>query len=442
MMDETIFNGRRTFRGLLILLIISIILPASASEASEYAFGSKVLPQDRDLGSVLKNMPDGTMVSFWDIGTNVGIYDGDDVVYLDTPPVGIVNANDLRLVPFKGFMAGSKVVPDDKDMNSPLLPLSAEMRFLNTNSDQSYDLNDPVYLHQSYSTSLEISVPLDDSMLLDDSMPLGTDPGAYLDQPAAQTPPVEEPAAVSDISNDAANVASIENATSNAGCGQTGGGDPGPGNGFWERLPYSGSCTDLPLGSMCLVFSDGFRWLVSDYCLDCRPVVVGFYNSLPIEVISCDYADYYHILQTYYVSSVSKQQKLYVQSAPYTNSADRLLEAVDQIGQSLDPTRTNDIRLTPVGEMAAGTRISNLDPDLNKVVAQPVLASFPTASDDYAGLRVHDVNGNGLYDYPDIVYLDISFPGYSPFGMVSVNDVRLSGPARFAEGTAQESSTG
>jgi hypothetical protein len=62
------------------------------------------------------------------------------------------------------------------------------------------------------------------------------------------------------------------------------------------------------------------------------------------------------------------------------------------------------------------------------LVALPVLVSFPGKRDDYACLRVFDANGNGLYDSEDSVYLDISFPGDSTFGTVSVNDIRLSGP--------------
>jgi hypothetical protein len=82
-----------------------------------------------------------------------------------------------------------------------------------------------------------------------------------------------------------------------------------------------------------------------------------------------------------------------------------------------------------VNGLEAGTRVKNFDLDLNKPVAYPILASFPRRIDDYAGLRVYDANGNGLYDSDDDVYLDISFPGYSSFGTVSINDVRLSGPS-------------
>jgi len=71
----------------------------------------------------------------------------------------------------------------------------------------------------------------------------------------------------------------------------------------------------------------------------------------------------------------------------------------------------------------------DFDLDQNKLVALPVLASFPRELDDYGAIRFYDANGNGLYDFPDDIYLDISFRGSSPFGTVSVNDVRLSGPA-------------
>lgn len=75
------------------------------------------------------------------------------------------------------------------------------------------------------------------------------------------------------------------------------------------------------------------------------------------------------------------------------------------------------------------TCLINFDPDLNRPVALPVMVGFPRKPDDYACIRVYDANGNGLYDSSDDVYMDISFPGYSSFGTVSVNDVRLSSPS-------------
>ncbi|MDD4652928.1 MAG: hypothetical protein PHQ34_11950, partial [Methanothrix sp.] len=83
-----------------IALVFSLILLFYQTEASDYPFGSKVMSNDSDLGRLLKNMPDSTIISIWDIGTDIGSYDVGDVVYLDTPPIGIANANDIRLTSF------------------------------------------------------------------------------------------------------------------------------------------------------------------------------------------------------------------------------------------------------------------------------------------------------------------------------------------------------
>lgn len=134
---------------IVIMLASVIVLMLGLTVASDYAFGTKVYPSDNDLGRLLKNIPDGTAIGFWDIGPNVGVYDGDDIVYLDTPPIGIVSTNDVRLTPFQGYSAGTKVTPNNNDINAPLKSMSAEIRFLNLNGSQSYDLHDPVYIHLS-----------------------------------------------------------------------------------------------------------------------------------------------------------------------------------------------------------------------------------------------------------------------------------------------------
>ena len=107
------------------------------------------MPNDPDLGRLLKNMPNGTIISVWDIGTDIGSYDAGDVVYLDTPPTGIANINDIRLTSFGVYRSGTKVMPNHGDINAPLNPMLAEMRFLNLNGSQSYDIYDPVYIVQS-----------------------------------------------------------------------------------------------------------------------------------------------------------------------------------------------------------------------------------------------------------------------------------------------------
>jgi len=227
--------------------------------------------------------------------------------------------------------------------------------------------------------------------------------------------------------------------------------------GFYERLSNTGYCNSLPQGSTCLTYSDNFIWTVSDYPIDSNPYIVGYDNiGRPIEAISCNSADYYHVLGTLFVKSIPRQKTLFIQSAssqditntgdypenagytyttqPYNNQdgTNGFINALNRISANLDPIRTNDIRLTYIGGYAPGSKVNDFDPDLNKLITPLILASFPGNSYDYACIRVYDANGNGLYDSADDVYLDISLPGSSSFGTVSVNDVRLSGPSYLA----------
>jgi len=70
-----------------------------------------------------------------------------------------------------------------------------------------------------------------------------------------------------------------------------------------------------------------------------------------------------------------------------------------------------------------GTKVTN---GMNKdMVALPPLASFLGENDD-ASIGFFDANGNGIYDYEDDVYLNV--PAGISKGIVTVNNVRLSGP--------------
>ena len=67
---------------------------------------------------------------------------------------------------------------------------------------------------------------------------------------------------------------------------------------FYERQSNFGDCDWLPPGSTCLAFSDKYKWIVQDYRINFPPTVVTKSNCLPVELIRCYYADYYHILGT------------------------------------------------------------------------------------------------------------------------------------------------
>jgi len=86
---------------------------------------------------------------------------------------------------------------------------------------------------------------------------------------------------------------------------------------------------------------------------------------------------------------------------------------------------TNDVRLTNVSNKAPGTKVINFDPDHSKpsVALQPLPAFSPSL------IAYFDDNGNGVYDYPDDIYLIYPTGGFPLDPHVRVNSIRLSGPA-------------
>jgi hypothetical protein len=72
---------------------------------------------------------------------------------------------------------------------------------------------------------------------------------------------------------------------------------------YHERPSYTGDTDWLPKSSICLIYSDNYRWIVHDYRIDRRPLRVGTSSCKPIELIRGYYADYYHILGTSLVMS-------------------------------------------------------------------------------------------------------------------------------------------
>jgi hypothetical protein len=155
---------------------------------------------------------------------------------------------------------------------------------------------------------------------------------------------------------------------------------------------------------------------ISDKILDKRPRKVGEMRGLAIEVVRGLKADYYHILGTWLIKI-----------QPHERVED---------GSSRDDSRwedpsaqfiqTNDVRLSSMGELMAGTKVTNFDEDQNKLVSWPPLASFLGPATDTTKMGFFDVNGNGVYDYEDDVYLNV--PAGVSKGLVTVNNVRLSGP--------------
>jgi len=84
---------------------------------------------------------------------------------------------------------------------------------------------------------------------------------------------------------------------------------------FYERQSNFGDCDWLPPGAICLIFSDQYKWIVKDYRISSGPIPVGSSNCLPVELIRCYYADYYHILGTSLVA-IDKRDPMIVITTP------------------------------------------------------------------------------------------------------------------------------
>ena len=70
-----------------------------------------------------------------------------------------------------------------------------------------------------------------------------------------------------------------------------------------------------------------------------------------------------------------------------------------------------DLRLTPFGEIPAGTQVSKVDNDCGKLLSSFVCLAVPA---------YFDVNGDGAYSLEDPGYLDAY-----PSGRINANDVRI-----------------
>jgi hypothetical protein len=151
--------------------------PQYGQAAAEGSFGTKVKSGDTDVGLPLSTFaaipgpnPAATAqntvyISYWDVGATPGIYDDQDVVYLQfgsalVPPTArIVRTNNIRLTGWGTYPAGSYVKQGDSDMGQQLLPwfpapnptafasgITTGFSFMNVVGSTGYDLDDPVYL--------------------------------------------------------------------------------------------------------------------------------------------------------------------------------------------------------------------------------------------------------------------------------------------------------
>lgn len=93
---------------------------------------------------------------------------------------------------------------------------------------------------------------------------------------------------------------------------------------------------------------------------------------------------------------------------------------LDSFGLASPLSVLNDVRLTSVDGLLAGTHVRNSDPDISKAYGAALIPALPFFWTFL--IRWDDVNSNG-YDYADDVYMTQTLTT-----TVKVNNLRLSGP--------------
>jgi hypothetical protein len=356
------------------LICLSFLIVSCNAQAEESLFGTKVLPGDYDIGRLIKSIPDSS-ISYWDIGPNPGIYDEGDIVYLDLKPKGTTNANDIRLTAFSSLHPGSKVTSLDNDIGKDLISFTNPcIGFLNLKGSELYDLYDPVYIHQTSLSGLK--VPTESGL----------------------------------------------NMTRLYCCGFSYG--KSYTNGRW-----------VPRGTTVITYTDQYKMIVPEEIANPKPIPTVDCNGKKVEVVQGIKGYYCHILDTEQFKYISMNDASLIENMNLLNKSivantkdiGSLTLAVNYIAQTFQQTITNDIRLNSIGTFAAGTKVVDFDPDHNKLISSRILVSFPRNNSNIGALRFYDQNGNGQYDEPDDVYMDISFPGSDEDGQVAINDIRLTG---------------
>jgi hypothetical protein len=122
-------------------VLASLVVLLGTSLATSYEFGSRVRLGDTDVGDLLLNF--SPTVRYWDLGAP-GL-DTNDVAYL-AQGTAVVLPNDVRLTPFAGNPAGTRVRPIDLDAYKPIpLPVPGTWRYSNLYASAVCVIDDPIY---------------------------------------------------------------------------------------------------------------------------------------------------------------------------------------------------------------------------------------------------------------------------------------------------------
>lgn len=128
------------------MMFASIVMLLGASLAMSYEFGSKVRNGDIDVNDQLSNF--SPTMRYLNLGAP-GL-DTNDVAYLAQGPTAVVLPNDIRLTPFFGYLAGTRVKAIDPDVGLPIpLAIPGIWRYSNLYGVAGCDIEDPVYWSNS-----------------------------------------------------------------------------------------------------------------------------------------------------------------------------------------------------------------------------------------------------------------------------------------------------
>jgi hypothetical protein len=134
-----------------------LMMILSIGSAASYEFGSKVRVGDADVGDPLTAPIIPLGVYYLDTMVVAG-FDPSDVAYLHQGTGPAVLPNDIRLTPFLGHPAGSRVKIGDYDVGKTITSFTGGWSFSDLFiGNNNCDIDEPVYYQTSPGTNLVVS---------------------------------------------------------------------------------------------------------------------------------------------------------------------------------------------------------------------------------------------------------------------------------------------
>lgn len=130
--------------------ILALIMMLSLGVSGAYDFGSKVVAGDDDVSLYLDDFATAgaPIICERDLTGTPAAFSPGDMLYLDGDQNAIISLNDVRLMPFQNFPAGSQVAAGDVDIgNAYVVGFGYRIKWANIMGIAGqYDLGDAVYV--------------------------------------------------------------------------------------------------------------------------------------------------------------------------------------------------------------------------------------------------------------------------------------------------------